>query len=125
MRETIKSQFRNHFRNTSSRFGLVFFILATANLALGVVAMWPLIPEAPFWAKALFGFAIFGFLLAIGLSIYWLKKGSDDVTSEKLDKIIGKLEEKSNTTAIDPILGGAVFFIWLISKLVAGDKGQR
>ena len=118
MFQSIKVGISNRLQNTQARFGLVFFILATSNLALGVVAMWPLTPEAPIWAIIFFALAILGFAAAIALSVYWLLKGHTETTSEDIMAIRKMLEEehqqRQNTQSVLTVLD------WAISKFKKG-----
>lgn len=118
MRQSIKMGFSNRLRDTSSRFGLVFFILATSNLFLGVVAMWPLIPELSMWAKLFLGLAIAGFLLAIYLSFYWLVKGSKDTSAEDIREIRKLLEEEQQQREM--IQACLTILSWLLNKFSKG-----
>ena len=94
MFQSIKTGISNRLKNTQARFGLVFFILASSNMALGVVAMWPIIPEAPIWTKSIFALAMLGFAAAIALSVYWLLKGHEETTSKDMETIRRILEEE-------------------------------
>ena len=92
------------FAPTAVRMALVAFILSFSNLVLGVVVMWPLLPEAPIWAKMFFGLSMFGFATAIILSIYWICKGSDDPTTKRIEEMHQILTTQNKYTKVEAFI---------------------